>query len=184
MKPTRTGTAAKSPDAIALLTSEHKAVKALFKAFEKLCKDDASGAEKGVVVRRICDELTVHAQVEEEIFYPAVREAAEKAGNLLDEAEVEHATAKDLIAQLEEMNPGDDLYDAKVTVLREYVDHHVQEEEGELFPKARKSDLDLVALGADMAARKGDLRSELGLDEAPPSRKRTGGPRRRTEAVR
>ncbi len=104
--------------------------------------------------------------------------------DLLDEAEVEHATAKDLVAQLEEMNAGDDLYDARVTVLGEYIDHHVHEEEGEMFPKVRKTDLDLVALGAEMAARKDQLKSELGIDDAPTTRKRTNGSKRRAAAAR
>lgn len=184
MKPTKAGTAVKSPDAIALLTADHKAVKALFKTFEKMCKDEASDLEKSFVVRQICDELTVHAQVEEEIFYPAARAADDEMADLLDEAEVEHATAKNLIAQLEEMKAGDDLYDARVTVLGEYVDHHVHEEEGEMFRKARKADLDLVALGAEMAARKDELKSELGIDDAPTTRKRANGSKRRAAAAR
>ena len=95
---------------------------------------------------RACQELTIHAQIEEEIFYPAVRDGIED-DDLMDEAEVGHASAKDLIAQLEAMEPGNDLYDARFTVLGEYIDHHVKEEQDEMFPKAKKAKLDLKALG-------------------------------------
>jgi hemerythrin superfamily protein len=103
--------------------------------------------------------LTVHATIEEEIFYPAAR-AAEVDADLLDEADVEHASAKDLISQIESMSPDDDLYDAKVSVLGEYIDHHVQEEEGEMFPKCRKSEMDLAALAEALAERKSELMAE------------------------
>ena len=154
-------------DAIALLTADHKAVKALFKQFEALAGQDDADEEKAALVARICDEITIHAQVEEEIFYPAVREAIDD-DDLMDEADVEHAGAKDLIAQLEGMSPGDDHYDAKVTVLGEQIDHHVEEEQDEMFAKARKADVDVEALGAQIAARKAELEAELGLgDDAP-----------------
>ena len=104
--------------------------------------------------------LTVHATFEEEIFYPAAR-AAEVDSDLLDEAEVEHASAKALIAQIRDMDADDDLYDAKVTVLGEYIDHHVEEEQEELFPKCRKSAMDLHQLGAQLAERKAELMSEM-----------------------
>lgn len=143
-------------DAIALLTQDHRNVDKLFKRFEDL--DDAD--EKRELVETICNELTVHATVEEEIFYPAARQALEAHGDdLLDEAEVEHASAKELIAQLRDASPGDDLYDAKVTVLGEYIRHHVKEE-GALFPKVKKSVLDLESLGGEMRTRKEELRSE------------------------
>ena len=98
----------------------------------------------------------MHAQIEEEIFYPQVREAIND-DDLLDEAEVEHSTAKNLIAQLTDMNPDDDLYDAKVKVLGEYIDHHVKEEREEMFVKARKTNLDLVAMADELSARKIEL---------------------------
>jgi hemerythrin-like domain-containing protein len=107
--------------------------------------------------------LTIHATVEEEIFYPAVREAIDDE-DLMDEADVEHANAKNLIAQLEEASPGDDHYDAKVTVLGEMVDHHVKEEEGEIFPKAKKA-IDTVSVGAELAERKAELQEEMGMAE-------------------
>ena len=149
-------------DAIGMLTSDHKKVKALFKEFAEL-KEKVPGAEEKVaLVRQICEELTVHAEIEEEIFYPAVRKAIDD-GDLMDEALVEHAGAKELIAQLKEMDPDDDLYDAKVTVLGEQIDHHVKEEEGEMFPKAKRAKVDTDALGAQMAGRKVELQEDLGV---------------------
>jgi hypothetical protein len=152
-------------DAIALLTEDHKKVQAMFKAFEKLKEDDASDEEKGEIVQQTCQELTIHAEIEEEIFYPAARAALDDEGeDLLDEAEVEHATAKDLIEQLEVMEPGDELYDAKFTVLGEYINHHVKEEQDELFPKVRKTEIDLQELGTELAERKQELMAELGAE--------------------
>lgn len=152
--------ASKNPtDAIALLTQDHAEVKALFAQYKKLCKSDADSAEKQAVAMEICSQLTAHATVEEEIFYPATR--ADGTDDLLDEAEVEHASAKDLIAQIEAMEPDDALYDAKVTVLGEYVDHHVKEEQDELFPKVKAMKLDLDGLGAQIKARKEELLAEL-----------------------
>ncbi|MDB5918619.1 MAG: hemerythrin [Massilia sp.] len=145
----------KSTDAIAMLTAEHKEVKSMFEQYDKL--GDRANAAKKKLADQICAALTLHTTIEEEIFYPALRAASKDAADLLDEAEVEHAGAKDLIAQIEEMDPEDDLYDAKVKVLGEQVEHHVGEEEGEMFPKAKKAKLDLVALGTDMAMRKEEL---------------------------
>jgi hemerythrin superfamily protein len=149
-----------SPDAIALLTQDHTDVKALFAEYKKLCKSDAADpSEKQALALEICAQLTAHSTVEEEIFYPATR--ADETDTLLDEAEVEHASAKDLIEQIEGMDPEDELYDAKVTVLGEYIDHHVKEEQNELFPKVKKMGLDLDELGAQMQARKEELLAEL-----------------------
>ena len=166
-------------DAIELLKADHKAVKALFKKFAALKSDgDADSAEKMAVVRDICNALTVHATIEEEIFYPAVRKAIDDP-DLMDEALVEHAGAKELIAQLETMDADDDLFDARVTVLGEQIDHHVQEEEGDMFPKAKKAKVDLEALGVSMAARKQDLQADLepvsakSRNKVAPSRKRS-----------
>jgi len=158
------GSSEKSQDALALLTADHKAVKAMFKKFDELAEQEDADEQKAALVEQICDELTIHAQVEEEIFYPAIRESIEDDA-LMDEADVEHASAKDLIGQLESMSPGDDHYDAKVVVLGEYINHHVEEEEGEMFEKARKSDVDTAALGAEMAERKAELKVEMGLEE-------------------
>jgi len=145
-------------DAIAILSEDHKNVKTMFTDFTKLMKSEGKDEEKGALVEKICEEFTVHTQIEEEIFYPAVR-AAIGDDDLMDEADVEHAGAKELIAQLEEMEPGDDHYDAKVTVLGENVDHHVKEEQDEMFPKAKKAKLDLAALGAQMLERKQELQA-------------------------
>ena len=151
---------AKSPDAIQLLTAEHKEVDTLFKEYEKLAEKDGSDEEKETLARQICLMLTVHATTEEEIFYPAAREALDDE-DLLDEAEVEHASAKDLIAQIESGSPSDPLYDAKVKVLGEYIRHHVKEEEREIFPLARKTKLDLKALGAILSEEKDALMRSL-----------------------
>ncbi len=162
---------AQDDDAISLLTADHAKVKKLFKEFEDR-KEDGS-KEKSALVAKICSQLKVHTQIEEEIFYPAVRKAIDD-GDLMDEALVEHAGAKELIAELEDMHPGDDLYDAKVTVLGEQIQHHVKEEEGEMFPKARKAKIDGAALGARMAQRKAELIAATESDEEAPKIKHVG----------
>jgi hemerythrin-like domain-containing protein len=177
----RSSTKNTGPDAIQLLTSDHKEVKAMFKEFESLKKaeaaeDDSSDEAKFELAQQICTALTIHATIEEEIFYPAVREGIEDM-DLMDEADVEHACAKDLIAQIQAASPGDDLFDAKVTVLGEIIDHHVKEEEGEMFPKARKA-IDVEAVGAELAARQAQLKSET--DMPPPPSQRKGGSDRRS----
>lgn len=153
-------TASRAPDALKLLMADHKEVKALFQAYDKLVKAEADDAEKQAIARQICTALTVHATVEEELLYPAAYGVLPEA-DLVDEATVEHATAKDLIAQLEGMEPSDDLYDAKVKVLNEYIDHHVKEEEKEMFPKLRKSELDLKDLGVSVKSRKDELLAKI-----------------------
>ena len=157
--PAKSATKAAGPDAVSLLMDDHKKVKKLFKDYERLAKkEDIDG--KVEVAMQICEELTVHATVEEEIFYPAAR-AAIKDDDLLNEAEVEHATAKDLIAQIEQMFGDDPMYDAKVKVLSEYIDHHVEEEETEMFPKARKTKMDLEGLAVEIMERKEELMMAL-----------------------
>ncbi|WP_084758623.1 hemerythrin domain-containing protein [Sphingopyxis macrogoltabida] len=152
------GPSAQHPvDAIKLLKADHKEVKTWFKEYEKL---DAKG-DKQALADKICLALTVHAQIEEEIFYPAARPAVDDDA-LFDEAEVEHGSAKQLIAEIQAMKAGDRLFDAKVIVLGEYIDHHVGEEEEEMFPEARDSDLDLKALGVQLAARKAELMAAAG----------------------
>lgn len=143
-------------DAITLLKSDHDAVKDLFKKFDKLMDDKAGTKQKEEIARRACSELRIHAQLEEEIFYPAVRAAIDN-NDLMDEAEVEHEAVHALIVQIETMDPDDDLYDAKVVVLGEEVEHHIQEEEGEMFPLIKKSKLDTLDLGMRMFARKMEL---------------------------
>jgi hemerythrin superfamily protein len=143
-------------DAIQLLRADHRKVQALFDQFEKARGDD----KKAELAQEICAELKVHAQIEEEIFYPAARKAL-KEQDLIDEATVEHASAKDLIAQIEQARAGDELFDAKVTVLGEYIKHHVKEEQNELFPQVKKTKLDLKALGRELAERKDALAAEM-----------------------
>ena len=145
-------TSAKAPDATALLRADHKRVSDLFTEYEKT----RSSGRKMALVKKICTELSVHAQVEEEIFYPAVK-AALKDKELVPEAIVEQATMKALIAQVEGVTPDGEMFDAKVRVLGEYVKHHVKEEHTEMFPKARRSQLDMTELGARLAARKAEL---------------------------
>ena len=149
-------------DAITLLTADHAKVKKLFKEFEDLKEEGGSAEDKSALVTQICNELKVHTAIEEEIFYPAVRKAIDDA-DLMDEALVEHAGAKELIAQLEDMNPDDEQYDAKVIVLGEQIQHHVKEEESEMFPKAKRAKVDTDALGAQMANRKAELQEDLGV---------------------
>jgi len=150
-------------DACDLLDADHKNVTKMFKEYEELTGSRArSTAQKKMeLARQICMELTVHAQIEEEIFYPALRGAI-KDTDMLDEAAVEHQTAKELIAQLEAAGEADDMFDAKVKVLGEYINHHVKEERGEMFPKARSArKLDLVAMRDELEVRKEELMSEL-----------------------
>jgi hemerythrin superfamily protein len=147
----RRGTA-RSADAIALLRADHTKVQDLFSQFEKARNDD----RKRTLAARICAELTVHTTIEEEIFYPAVREVLDEE-DLLDEAAVEHASAKELISQIQGGSPADDKWDAKVTVLGEYIKHHVKEEQNEMFPKVRKTKLDLRLIGDQLRARKQEL---------------------------
>lgn len=145
-------------NAITLLTDDHDKVKKLFKEFEKLSKkDDDSKVE---IANQICAELTIHAMIEEEIFYPLARSAVDD-DDMMNEADVEHDSAKDLIAQIQSMSTDDEMYDAKVTVLGEYIDHHVKEEEEEMFPKVRKAKVDLEELGMQLMMRKEELMAQL-----------------------
>ena len=155
---TKKATAKKSVapmEATAMLRADHKKVGELFDAFEKT----KSAARKKKIVSEICMELTVHATLEEEIFYPAVK-AALKDHELVPEATVEHGSVKDLIAQVKDVEPDGEMYDARVKVMGEFVKHHVKEEQNEMFPKAKKTKLDMIALGAQMAARKAELMAQ------------------------
>lgn len=149
----------KDADACSLLDADHRAVKKLFKAYESLVGSrarDAAG-QRLDLARQICQELTVHAAIEEEIFYPALREALKDTAPLA-EAEVEHGSVKELIAQLEALDQADEAFDARVKVLGEYVDHHVKEERNQIFPAARAARrLDLLALRDELQARKDQL---------------------------
>lgn len=148
----------KAQEATALLRADHKLVNELFDEYENA----KTVNQKKALVQQICEELTVHAQIEEEIFYPAAQKAL-KDHELVPEATVEHQTLKYLIAQLLNENISDDkeLYDAKVKVLSEYVKHHVKEEQNELFPKVKESKLDLIELGAQLQQRKEELKAAL-----------------------
>ena len=154
----------KAKDAIALLKEDHRTVEELFSKFEK-----ASGTgRKRELATEICAELSIHAQIEEEIFYPACEGKVEE--DLLKEAYVEHDGAKLLISQILTGEPSDEFYDAKVKVLQEQIEHHVEEEEKRLeglFSQARKAGLDMDALGEQLAMRKQELKAEIEANGLP-----------------
>ena len=151
----------KMKDACDLLDADHKAVKKMFTDYEDLTETGGNTKQKKrALADKICNELIVHTQIEEEIFYPAIRKPV-KDDPMMNEAEVEHAGAKDLIAQIQQMNVSDPMFDAKVTVLGEYIDHHVKEERTDMFPKARATKVDLFALRDVLQMRKDELMAEL-----------------------
>jgi Hemerythrin HHE cation binding domain len=160
-----TSSRSRAPDAVKLLTADHKEVHALFQKYKKMSAAEAPAEEREALALQICDMVTVHATIEEEIFYSAARQSGVKS-DLLDEAEVEHACAKDLIEQIRSMNADDELFDAKLIVLGEYIDHHVKEEQDEIFPACKKAKMDLQALGAELAERKSALMLELTSEPA------------------
>jgi hemerythrin superfamily protein len=145
-------------DAIKLLEADHRQVDKWFKEYEA-----TNGAKtKAKLVDQIITALKVHTQIEEEIFYPVSREFLDsESEEMVDEAVVEHASAKNLIAEIEAMEVGDDLFDAKVKVLSELIEHHVEEEEKEYFPETRKTEMDMEAVGAQMKARKEELMAQM-----------------------
>ena len=147
-------------DALQLLMAEHREVKAMFQRYQKLADAGGRGDERMLLASQICVALTVHTQIEEAILYPAARAVLTRDEDIVDEAYVEHAGAKSLIAQIKTMTSDQPLYDAKVKVLGEYIDHHVREEETEFFPKLRKTSLDLDAMGDQMAARRQQLMAQ------------------------
>lgn len=159
VKPKSNKSGTKTLNALTLLKQDHDKVKQLFKNFEKLA-EKGDVAAKVLVANEICAELTVHAAAEEEVFYSAARDAIHD-DDMINEADIEHDSAKDLIAQIQAMDPKDDMYDARMKVLSEYIDHHVEEEEGEMFPKARKAKLDLETLGKEFSEKKEVLLSEV-----------------------
>jgi selenocysteine-specific translation elongation factor len=152
-------------DALELLRADHEKVKTMFREFDTLKGKDDEDRRKTELVDEICYELTLHAMLEEEIFYPVLRSAIDD-DELLDEADIEHAGARELIGQLEVMMPGDDHFDATVTVLGEEVEHHIDKEESELFDAARNAGIDLDDLGEQLASRKEELEEDL---SSPPS---------------
>ncbi len=172
-------------DAIALLKQDHRVVEKLFNDFEQADDDQLQH-----IAERVCQLLTVHAQIEEELMYPQAKEAFEDEEDLelVSEANVEHQSAKELIAKIDDMTPEDENFKATVKVLGEYIKHHVKEEENELFPKLKKTDVDLKEMGAQLQDRKMQLMQELGIEmemeEEMPSapRKRATGRSGRTSA--
>jgi len=161
-------------DAIALLTEDHNRVKKLFGEFEMLKTGEDTEDEKLDIVQEICMELTIHAKIEEEIFYPAVIEEIGQL-DIMDEAAVEHAAAKEQIEELVLMAPEEENYDAKVTVLKEMVEHHIKEEEGKMFPRLKKTTIDLVGLGQSLSQRKQELQMEVGMAGASMGKGQAGG---------
>ena len=162
MAKSKSGAARSQPLAIELLMSDHRKVEDLFERYES--EKDGEESTRKQVAQRICNELKVHAQVEEELFYPWLKENMDEMDKV-EEAYVEHAGAKDLIAQIQAAGEVDDTYDAKVKVLSEYIKHHVKEEENEIFPEVKDQQEELDELGQEMAARKAELMEELGLTE-------------------
>jgi hypothetical protein len=155
---TKSGKASARPDdAVSLLMADHRKVEDLFKQYEKA---KANETKKQAIFLEINAELKVHMAIEEEIFYPASRPFVDEQ-DTVNEAEVEHGSAKALMQQLEAMSPSDDYYDAKVKVLSELIEHHVEEEETEYFPECRRSEMDLKAVGEEMKARKAALKPNV-----------------------
>jgi hemerythrin superfamily protein len=165
-KSKRASASRSQPLALELLVSDHRTVEDLFERYEDE-KESGEDTKRGIA-QRVCAELTVHAQVEEELFYPWLRENLDPDEmELVAEAAIEHQVAKDLIAQIESAGAIDESYDARVKVLAEYIKHHVKEEEEEIFPKVRDMKDELDELGQELMARKVELMEELGLmDEA------------------
>ena len=151
-------------DAVSMLMDDHKKVQRLFADFEKAHeKEDEEACQQ--IAEQVCDELEVHTTLEEELFYPAAREALGEDEELIDEAEIEHQSAKDLISELRAMQAADQKFAPTFTVLAEYVRHHVKEEEKEMFPRVKKAKLDVDSLGQEMAARKAQLTAETDSGE-------------------
>ena len=173
-------------DAIALLKQDHRTVEKLFDEFEKADDDELQS-----LAHRICQLLTVHAQIEEELFYPQAKDALEddeESLELVQEAAVEHQSAKELIAKIEGMTSDDEHFKATVKVLGEYVKHHVKEEENELFPETKKAGVDLKEIGSRLFERKVQLMEEMGIpmeiEEPTTKRKRATGRSGRTAAAK
>ena len=164
MAKSKSGAARAQPLAIELLMSDHRKVEDLFEQYDQ--EKESDDGTRREIAQKICAELTIHAQVEEELFYPWLRENLEDDEmEMVEEAQVEHQTAKDLIAQIESATDIDEVFNAKVKVLSEYIKHHVQEEENEIFPEVRDEQEELDELGQEIAARKGELKEEMGLAE-------------------
>jgi hemerythrin superfamily protein len=165
----------KKDNALELLKQDHREVEMLFKEFEKL-EDGGEGAVEQVIATA-CTELKIHDKIETEVFYPAVRERAQddELEDLLNEAEVEHTSVRELIQTIERMSPSDEKRNAHFTVLSEYVKHHVKEEEKEMFPKLKKLDIDFEQLGQELKERKAELMGEMGVELENESEDETAG---------
>jgi len=162
------------PLALEMLTSDHRKVEDLFEKFETMKeKEDAS---RVAIAQRICSELTVHMQIEEDLLYPWLRENVDDT-EMVAEAYVEHNAAKQLITEIMRVGEPDEAYDAKVKVLSEYIKHHVKEEEQEIFPEVASEEEELDELGQEMFARKVELLDEMGLEggDTPPPKKGASG---------
>lgn len=147
-----------APDAIDLLDADHLAVHALFQSYRELVRTRAGALQRRALAEEICMELTIHARLEEELFYPALREAL-RDEDLIDEAEDQHGSQREFVAQILAAQPEDPLYDARVAVLQEYVERHVRQEREQVFNRALASRMDLQALGRSITVRKEELRS-------------------------
>ncbi|MBA3596174.1 MAG: hemerythrin domain-containing protein [Methylibium sp.] len=153
-------TADESSDALELLSADHDRVQRLFENYTELVTAEADDADKQYVVEEICLLLTVHAHIEDEFFYPAARRVLDDE-DVIDEAQIEHDSVRDLIDELLTMKPFDELFDDRVRLLEESVSQHVEEEENEIFPRLREAGVDLESLGEQMSARREDLMAEL-----------------------
>lgn len=143
-------------DAVGLLRAEHRQIKRLFTNFKSHCVRGAPGKERRAIAAQICDAVTLHSQIEEGLFYPLVRSATSEDA-LMDEALVEHTVANDLIIQISVMHPMEMLYDAKIIVLGDIVNHHFEEEESDMFPAAFSAGIDLVELASRMSQRRKEI---------------------------
>jgi hemerythrin superfamily protein len=155
----KTASSARSKDAIAVLKAQHREVEKLFGQFTKARGE----GRKAELARKICMELKVHTQIEEELLYPIAHEEMSDP-DLVDEALVEPNAAKDLIGDIEGTEPSDEMFDARVQVLQEQIEHHVKEEETEFFPKLRKTDIDLKAIGRQLTSRAKELKAQMSGD--------------------
>jgi hypothetical protein len=154
--PNRNSAKGPSPTALELLEQDHRQIEEWFDEYDELKNDD----DKAELAEKICLALEVHTKIEEEIFYPQARKAT-KDNDLLDEAVVEHSSARRLIEEIQSMEVGDQLYDAKMRVLGEQIKQHIKEEEEELFPEIESAKMDVQAVGKALAARRQELLSEL-----------------------
>ena len=147
-----------APDAIDLLDADHLSVHALFQSYRELVRTRADALQRRALAEEICMELTIHARLEEELFYPALRESL-RDEDLIDEAEHQHGSQRELVAHILAAAPEDPLYDAKVAMLQEYVERHVRQEREQVFNRAFAARIDLQSLARSMTIRKEELRT-------------------------